>query len=94
MQARWGVNSAWQVIVIFIVFGLTGSTVVYLKKHLFTAIGFTEDTNLWLKTVVYIAFIIPGYQILLLTYGFIFGQWKFFWAKEKRMLQFLRLMKK
>ena len=35
-----------------------------------------------------------GYQLILLTFGFLFGQWKFFWKYEKKLLQKLKILKK
>jgi hypothetical protein len=32
---------------------------------------------------LYLILVLPLYQIFLLIYGFIFGQFKFFWEKEK-----------
>jgi hypothetical protein len=33
--------------------------------------------------------IVPVYQVLLLGYGTILGQFRFFWAKEKKMAGWL-----
>jgi hypothetical protein len=87
LKAKWGVDNIYQVLIILLVFSLTGSTVVFFRKSLFLALGFNEDTAFWIKTITYIAFIFPSYQILILVYGFIFGQFDFFWQKEKKMLR-------
>lgn len=87
LQDKWELNSAYQVIIVLLVFSLTGSTVVFLRKSLFGLIGFDETTNFWIKTITYIAFVMPAYQVLLLGYGALFGQFRFFWNKEKKMLQ-------
>lgn len=86
LQKKWQLNSILQVIIVLVVFSLTGSTVVILRKTFFSWIGFDETTSLWLKTITYLAFIMPAYQILLLGYGALFGQFNFFWNKEKKML--------
>ncbi|EAY28045.1 DUF6787 family protein [Microscilla marina] len=85
LKERWGVSSDFQVFLIFVVFGLTGSTVVYVKGFFFQIIGFDAATPGWIKTVTYLLFIFPAYQALLLIYAFIFGQFDFFWAKMKKM---------
>jgi hypothetical protein len=87
LQDKWELNSAYQVIIVLLVFSLTGSTVVFLRKSLFSLIGFDEATDFWLKTITYIAFVMPAYQVLLLGYGALFGQFAFFWNKEKKMLK-------
>ncbi|WP_338392801.1 DUF6787 family protein [Fulvitalea axinellae] len=85
MKKRWGVESTWSVIAILIVFSLTGMTVVRLRKVLFGVIGFDDATPFWIKTVTYILCVFPMYQGLILVYGFIFGQFAFFWEKEKKL---------
>ena len=90
LKMKWGVESALQVLLIFIVFSLAGSTAVLLRKSFFSLIGFDGHTAFWLKTVVYILFLFPTYQLLLLVYGTLFGQFKFFWAKERKMLLAVR----
>lgn len=87
MQQKWGVKGPLQVILIFIVFGLTGSSVVAIKKPLFAILGVTDAEPVWLKTVLYLIFIFPLYQSLLLVYGFLFGQFNFFWEKEKKLFR-------
>jgi hypothetical protein len=87
LQNKWELDSIYQVIIVLLVFSLTGSTVVFLRKSLFAVIGFDETTAFWLKTVTYIGFVMPAYQFLLLGYGALFGQFRFFWNKEKKMLQ-------
>ncbi|GAA4849400.1 DUF6787 family protein [Algivirga pacifica] len=87
LQAKWGVNSIWQVIAILVAFSLAGSSVVVLRKAFFELLGFTDDTSMWVKTVTYILFVFPAYQLLLLMYGTLLGQFRFFWEKEKKMLK-------
>ena len=84
LKARWQVNSAWQVVVILIVFALTGFTVMYGKRWFFKAIGFDETTAWYIKMMVWIVLILPIYQVVLLFYGSIFGQFNFFWNFIKR----------
>ena len=87
---KWEIESPLQVIFILIVFTLAGSTAVMLRKSLFNVLGYGEETNFWLKTFTYILFLFPAYQVLLLAYGFLFGQFKFFWKKEVKMVLAIR----
>jgi hypothetical protein len=84
LQERWGV-SANQVIIILIVFAFTGTTVLLLKRPV---VGFfTGDAEpSLLFSVLYYILILPIYNVILLVYGFIFGQFKFFWHFEKKMI--------
>ncbi|WP_075590260.1 DUF6787 family protein [Labilibacter marinus] len=92
LKQRWGIESNLQVILILIVFSVTGSAAVYVKKIIFDLIGIDSDTSLWFKIPMYVLTIIPAYQILLLVFGFIFGQFTFFYNFQKK--SFGRFIKK
>jgi hypothetical protein len=79
LKSRWQVTSGLQVVIILVVFACTGYSIV-LIKHL---IGINADTSAGNRALFYIG-VLPIYNLLLLGYGFIFGQFKFFLAFEKR----------
>lgn len=83
LQERWKVGSVLQVIIILIVFTCTGFTVLLLKRPLFDYLFDGEAVPVWATIVYYIA-ILPVYNVFLLFYGFVFGQFQFFWNFEKR----------
>jgi hypothetical protein len=41
----------------------------------------------FVNTVLYLLLVLPLYQLVLLIYGFIFGQFTFFWEKEKQFFR-------
>ena len=84
LKKRWDITSNFQVVVILVVFAITGSSTVYIKKLIFDLIGITPETHLLIKIPVYIVTILLIYNILLLIVGFLFGQFKFFWNFEKK----------
>ena len=86
LQARWNVKNAWQVILILVVFACTGFTVMFLKKPILTFLA-GEEGNSTLGTILYYIFILPLYNIILLVYGLVFGQFQFFWQFEKRFME-------
>lgn len=91
-KERWNITSDWQVVVILVVFAVTGSTSALIAKPILSFIGITkETTSLWFYYPLYIIIILPFYQVLLVSYGFLFGQFKFFWAFEKKMLRSMKL---
>lgn len=91
-KQRWNITSNWQVFVILVVFAITGSTSALLSKPILEFIGITKDTvSVWIYYPLYIILIFPVYQVLLVTFGFILGQFKFFWAFEKKMLRSMKL---
>lgn len=89
LRAKWGLSSHLQVVIILLVFSLTGMTVLLLRKTLFSWLGFDDQTGFWIKSIVYVVFIFPAYQLLILFYGSVFGQFRFFWDKEKQMVKAL-----
>lgn len=92
LKKRWGIDSNFQIVIIFIVFGLTGSAAAKLAAPLTELIGLTqESTNPWLYWPIRILLIFPIYQVLLVFFGWLFGQFKFFWTFEKKMLNRLGL---
>jgi hypothetical protein len=86
LQKRWEVHSTWQVVLILIVFACTGFTVMFLKGPVLELFTAPENRTIWFS-VAYYLLILPVYNVVLLFYGAIFGQFRFFWAFEKRMLQ-------
>lgn len=86
LKKRWGITSNSQLVIIFVVFAITGSASALLSKPFCNWIGITkEELGLWF-TPIRLFLIFPIYQVLLVLIGFIFGQYKFFWAFEKKML--------
>ncbi len=83
LQKRWNLNSLWQVVIVLIVFALTGFSVMFLKRPLFAWIGTNPEYELYFS-ITYYVLILPIYNVILLFYGFIFGQFQFFWEFEKR----------
>lgn len=96
LKERWKLKSAFQVIMVLLVFACTGFSVMFLKEPLYHLVGITEETSAWIKVPFYTIAILPAYQVLLLCYGFLFGQFRFFWNFEKRMFSrfFLKKQKK
>ena len=86
LQSRWKVNSLTQVVLILTTFALTGTTVVYISKPLLASIFGSAGVPVWAKIIYYIL-ILPVYNLFLLGYGFLLGQFSFFWEFEKRTLK-------
>jgi hypothetical protein len=88
LENKWIVKEKWEMIRIFIVFAITGSTSAFIGRPLMSLIGITKEN---LNPILYwISFIIIGlifYQILLVSLGWLFGQFQFFWEFEKKMLK-------
>jgi hypothetical protein len=85
LAARWGVQP-WRAWVILLVFACTGFTVMFLKRPV-VALFTTDGEQPLLFSVLYYILILPFYNLVLLVYGALFGQFAFFWAFEKRFFR-------
>ena len=82
-----------QLIIIFIVFGITGSLSVVLGKYVLINIfgeSFLNNDFYWFLRLI---LIFPIYQVLLIIIGALFGQFKYFWEIEKKILIKMKLIK-
>lgn len=87
LKERWGIESNFQVVIIFIVFAINGSLSMYLTNPVTDLIGISkETTNPWVYWPIRILVVFVVYQITLVFVGALFGQKKFFWNMEKKML--------
>jgi hypothetical protein len=92
LKEKWGIVSNKQLIIIFVVFGITGSLSVKLALPVLQYLNINPDTfeTIPLGNVIYwvlrILIIFPVYQVLLLGIGTIFFQFRFFWEFEKKIM--------
>ena len=87
------VKDFYQLIIIFIVFGITGSLSVVLGKYVLINIfgeSFLNNDYYWLLRLI---LIFPIYQVLLIIVGALFGQFRYFWEIEKKILIKMKLIK-
>jgi len=85
LQLRWGV-SATRALVILLVFALTGFTIMFLKRPV-VAWATGDGSQPVLFSVLYYVLILPVYNLFLLLYGAMLGQFRFFWEFEKRLFR-------
>ena len=87
LKKRWGIESNWAIVAILIVFAINGSFAALVAKPVCNFFGLTLDTiNPWLYWPLRVLIIFPIYQLTLPIVGWVFGQFKFFWAFEKKFL--------
>ena len=87
------VDSSFQLIIIFIVFGITGSLSVILGKYVLIFIFDEQLLNSQFFWILKLIIIFPLYQILLIIIGTLFGQFSYFWNIEKKILARMGLIK-
>ena len=83
LKRKWNIKSDLDFWLIMIVFSLAGMSIVFVRKPLFVILGITAATPFWIKFFTWLAIVFPTYQINLLIFGFLLGQFEFFWEKEK-----------
>lgn len=95
LKKRWEIESNFQLAIIFIVFAITGSMSVKLGQPLLEFLDVsTERFGSFLYYLLRVLLIFPLYQVLLVFFGTLFFQFKFFWEFEKKMLRKMRLYPK
>ena len=81
LKSRWGVDSDRRFIVILIVFSLSGSSILWVKTPIYSLLGISQEASLWVKVPVCILI----YQVFLMAWGTVAGEFRFFWEKEKKL---------
>lgn len=88
LKERWGIHNNWQIFVILIVFAVTGTTASYIGKPILNFLNITTENfggfGYWTIRII-VLFIM--YQFMLVFFGWLFGQYRFFWNFEKKMLR-------
>ena len=92
LKKRWNIESNWAIIAIFIVFAINGSFAAWVAKPITSLLGLsTESVSPLVYWPLRILLIFPIYQFTLPLVGWLFGQFKFFWYFEKKILNRLGL---
>jgi hypothetical protein len=85
LQTKWKLESLLQVVLVLVVFACTGFTILFIKNPILDFFGVEKGG--FVNTLLYLLLVLPLYQVILLIYGFIFGQFGFFWEKEKQFFK-------
>ena len=76
------------IIIIMIVFAITGSLTLFLSNYLLIVLNITKESmNIYIFWSLRVLIIFPIYQILLIIIGTLFGQFNYFWSFEKKFLR-------
>ena len=86
LKKLFRVSSTYQLIVVFIVFGITGSMSLVISEYVS---GFFNLDNIILSII----FVLVIYQILLIIIGTLFGEFDYFWKMEKKILSRFKFKK-
>ena len=91
LKEKWNITTNWQLTVIFIVFAITGSTAAKIAGPVTEAVGISNDLAWYIYWPIRILMVFPLYQVFLVFFGWLFGEFKFFWNFEKKMIRSMRL---
>ena len=93
LKEKWGIKSNFQLVIVFIVFGITGTLSVKVGKPVLDYIQLNAESfeSIPLGYLIYwtlrILIVFPIYQVLLIIIGALFFQFRFFWNFEKQILK-------
>ena len=81
------VDNNFKLLIVFIVFGITGSLTLYISDILFIYFDISKNELGNFYIFIRILIIFPIYQLLLIIIGTLFGEFKYFWQFEKKFLR-------
>ncbi len=87
LKNKWKVDGK-QFFLIMCVFAITGTTTAFISKAITGWVGLTSESPLLWRACLRASVLIFGYQIIILMVSIPFGQFRFFWAYEKKILRF------
>ena len=91
---KFQANSIQHLVIIFLVFALSGSSSLFISSPILIALGLEKLITFYpLYIFVRIILIIPIYQFILIIIASLFGEFDYFWKFEKKFLQRLRIIK-
>lgn len=91
LQQHWGVNG-WRFFLILCTFAVTGTVTAWVSRGITKWIDADKFSLIW--WVLKVGVILIGYQLFILFFGFVFGQFSFFWKYEKKILARFGIIKK
>jgi hypothetical protein len=92
LKKRWGITSNYQFVIIFIVFAINGSLSARISGFVMNYLGINNENTHWIfYYLVLILLVLPLYPFLLMFFGYLFGQSKFFFPFSKKMLKSMGL---
>ena len=91
---KFNAKSKAHLFVIFLVFGLSGFFSLWISSPVMSAL---DIKNIFNNYTLYIFFriliIIPIYQLILIVFATLFGEFEYFWKFEKNFLKRIKIIK-
>jgi len=86
LKKRWEIQHNWELVIILLVFALTGTSTIYLYDFIKNWIGITPETFFATKIIAFTFLALPLYNILLILWGKVLGKGIFFQRFAKQFL--------
>jgi hypothetical protein len=94
LKQKWKVDSNLQLFLILCTFAVTGTTTAWISREITAWVGF-DETTFWLwKALLRFFILVFGYQAIILAVSLFFGQFRFFWNYEKKILAWMGLIRR
>ncbi len=91
-KQRWGITNNFQLLLIIVVFAINGSLSARISTFLMFFLGINNENTHWVfYYLALIILVLPIYPFLLMGFGYLFGQSKFFFPFSKKMLKSMGL---
>ena len=91
---KFNAKSKVHLLVIFFVFGLSGSFSLWISSPVMEALDLKNILNNYpLYLLFRVLIIIPIYQLLLIVIASIFGEFQYFWKFERKFLKLIKIIK-
>lgn len=84
LKSKWNVQSNFQLLIICVVFAITGSASLWVSKPVLNWVGLNDDVRPIIRIPLRILMIFPVYQVMLIIVGTLFGQQAFFLGLMKK----------
>ena len=79
LKKAFKVKSSYQLVVVFIVFGITGSLSLFVSDYILDFLNLDSF-------ILSLLLLLMIYQLLLIIIGTLFGEFTYFWAMEKKII--------
>lgn len=89
VKTKYNIASDKDFAMIFTVFSLSGLFVSFSRRTIFHSVGL-DHTTIFIQIIATLILMIPLYQLSTLFLGFLFGNFEFFWERQKSMGRVLK----
>ena len=87
IRSFFKVESNYQLFIINLVFAITGTSSLFVADYILDMLLVTQENyDNYFYWITRIILILPIYQILLIIFGILFGEFSYFWRMEKKTL--------